>query len=131
VNLDDGSGQVRIISFWATWCAPCMKELPILDAIQKQVGNEYLHVIAVNLEEPRRQFLRAMNVFEDSEITFIHDKRGKVAKRYGVRGIPYMLMLDVDGTVAFKHIGYGESALEGIVRDINYLLVKNGFAVEE
>jgi len=88
-------------------------------------GEEILEVIAINLKEPKKQFRKALRAYEDFEITFIHDRRGSVARNYGVKGIPHMVMVDVDGLVAYQHIGYSERALEGIVAEINALLLKN------
>ena len=125
IRLSEGAGRIRIVTFWATWCSPCLKELPVLNAIQKKGGAERIEVIAINLKESKKQFRKALRAFEDFEITFIHDRRGSVARNYGVKGIPHMVMVDVDGRVAYKHIGYNESALEGIVAEINALLLQN------
>ncbi len=125
IRLSEGEGRIRIVTFWATWCSPCLKELPVLNAIQKNGGADRIEVIAINLKEPKKQFRKALRAFEDFEITFIHDRRGSVARKYGVKGIPHMVMVDVDGLIAYKHIGYNESALEGIVEEINALLIKN------
>lgn len=125
VRLSESTGRLQIVSFWATWCAPCLKELPVLNAIQNQAGEDRIRVVAVNLEEPRAQFRRAMRAYEEFEITFVHDRKGIAAKKYGVKGIPFLLVLDVDGKVAYKHTGYSEEALTDIVNEINGLLVKN------
>lgn len=125
VRLSDRAGQLQIVSFWATWCAPCRKELPVLNAIQNQVGASRMRVIAVNLEEPRNQFRRAMRAYKDFSLTFVHDRKGVTARKYGVKGIPFMVIIDVDGSVAYKHTGYNETALAGIVDEINSLLIKN------
>lgn len=125
IRMSDSTGRIQIISFWATWCGPCRKELPVLNAIQNQVGHERMRVVAVNLEEPRKQFRRAMLAYKEFNLTFVHDKKGITGKKYGVKGIPFMVILDVDGRVAYKHTGYNESALDGIVDEINGLLIRN------
>lgn len=125
IRLSEQTGRLQIVSFWATWCAPCLKELPVLNAIQNQTGTDRLRVIAVNLEEPRSRFRRAMRAYDEFGITFVHDKKGHTARKFGVKGIPFMVILDIDGTVAYKHTGYSESALSGFVDEINGLLVKN------
>lgn len=131
ILLSESAGRIRIISFWATWCAPCLKELPVLNAIQTTGGAERIKVIAINLEEPRKQFRNAMRAYKDFEIEFVHDRRGTVAKKFDVKGIPRMLIIDVDGRVAYQHEGYTESALEGIVAEINALLVQNEMVEEQ
>ena len=131
IHLSESTGRIRIVSFWATWCSPCLKELPVLNAIQKRGGAERIQVIAVNLKESRKQFRRALRAFDDYELEFVHDQRGTVAKRYGVKGIPHMLIIDVDGRVAYQHVGYDETALEGIVAEINALLIANDMSQED
>ena len=123
-RLSESTGSIRIVTFWATWCPPCMKELPVLNAIQKHGGSERIKVIAINLRESKKQFRKALRAFKDYELDFVHDQRGTVSKRYSVKGIPHMLIIDTDGHVAFQHFGYTEDDLEEIVADINSLLLK-------
>lgn len=125
LNISDSAGKILIVSFWATWCPPCLKELPVLNAIQKKAGADRVRVIAINLEEPRRQFRKAMKAFEGFEITFSHDKNGRVARDFRVKSVPNMFIVDVDGHIAFRHVGYSDADLSGIVADINSLLLKN------
>lgn len=130
ILLSESVGRIRIVSFWATWCPPCMKELPVLNAIQKKAGATRVQVIAVNLKESPKQFRKALRAFQDYDIQFVHDRRGSVARKYGVKGIPHMLIIDVDGHIAYQHIGYNESALNGIVAEINALFIRNNMLGE-
>ena len=125
ILLSETGGKIRIVTFWATWCAPCLKELPVLNVVQMKGGADRIHVVAVNINESKNQFRRAMRAFEDYEIEFVYDWKGKVAQRFQVEGIPHMLIIDVDGRVAFRHVGYSEGAIPGIVAEINELLVRN------
>lgn len=131
IHLSESVGRIRIVSFWATWCSPCLKELPVLNAIQKNGGSERVQVIAVNLKESPKQFRKALRAFKDFEIEFVHDRRGAIAKRYDIEGIPHMLIIDIDGRTAYRHVGYNESALAGIVAEINTLLLKNDMVQEK
>ena len=131
ILLSESAGRIRVVSFWATWCAPCLKELPVLNAIQRQGGSDRVQVIAVNLRESRKQFRKALRAFKDFEIEFVHDQRGTVSKRYDVEGIPHLLILDVDGRIAYQHVGYNEEALAGIVAEINTLLLTNEMVEEK
>lgn len=121
----DSAGQILVVTFWASWCAPCLKELPILNAIQKKACANRVRVVAINLKESRKQFRKVMRALEDYEINFVHDERGSVAKDYRVKGVPNLFIIDVDGRIAFRHVGYSDAALGRIVEDINSLLVKN------
>jgi len=128
IHLSASNGKIRIVTFWATWCAPCLKELPVLNAVQKSGGADRIQVIAVNINDRKNDFRRALRKLKDYEIDFVFDYKQAVAKQYDVEGIPHMLIIDVDGRVAFQHVGYKESALPGIVEEINSLLIKNNLA---
>lgn len=125
VRVIDSRGQLLIISFWATWCAPCLKELPVLNAIQKSAGADRVRVVAVNLKEDKKRYRKALKAYSEFDITFVHDVRGATGRRFKVEGIPNMFIIDVDGRIAFHHVGYNDSALNGIVAEINSLLLKN------
>lgn len=124
VLLSDSSGKVRVITFWADWCGPCLKEIPILNTIQQRAGSERLQVITVNLEQKKRVINAIRKQLDDSDVEWIQDTRGRTAKRFGVRGIPHLLIIDVDNTIVHRHIGYSESALPKIVDELNALLIK-------
>ena len=129
IHLSQSNGKIRIVTFWATWCGPCLKELPVLNAVQKKGGVERIQVIAVNINESKNQFRKALRAYKEFEIEFVYDWKGKTAKKYDVEGIPHMLIIDVDGRVAFQHVGYNESAIPGIVGEINELLIKNNMVL--
>lgn len=126
IYLSESNGKIRIVTFWATWCAPCLKELPVLNAVQKMGGADRIQVIAVNINDRKNDFRRALRKLKDFEIDFVFDYKKSVADKYDVEGIPHMLIIDVDGRVAFQHVGYNEDAIPAIVDEINSLLIKNG-----
>lgn len=119
VNISSYQGKVVIVSFWATWCGACMKELPVLSAIQKKAGTDELQVIAVNYRESRRQFGKIADALADNPMVITSDARGGIGKKFGVKGIPHMLIIDRRGRVAAVHVGYGEDSLPNLVEEIN------------
>ena len=122
VKLDDKIGKVVVVTFWASWCPPCLKEIPILDAIQKQVGKDQLEVIAVNFKEDRRRYRKLIKKMTEVSVTMTHDKRGSISQKFGVNAIPHMFMVDKTGKVAHVHLGYDETMLNQIVDELNTLL---------
>src|SRR3546814_3550694 len=56
VTVSQYRGKVVIVTFWASWCGPCRRELPVLGKVQSIVGRDHLEVIAVNFKEDRRDF---------------------------------------------------------------------------
>lgn len=121
VSVSQHRGKVVIVTFWASWCGPCRRELPMLAHIQRTVGREYLEVIAVNYKEHRKDFLEVIRANRDLELTYVHDK-GPVSDRYGVTRLPNMFIVDREGRVAHTHIGYGEETFRQMIEEIIALL---------
>lgn len=122
VKLSDYQGKVVIVTFWATWCAPCRHELPVLADIQKQVSREKLVVFAVNWQEKRERFREIVKRLKDIDLSLVSDEDGYFGKQYDVTGIPHMIIIGRDGRIAAIHIGYGEGEIPVLVKEINELL---------
>lgn len=118
VDLSVYAGKAIIVTFWATWCPYCLKELPILEGVQKEAGKERMQVIAVNTES-RDVFRRASRVMKDFKLLVAHDTRRSASKAFGVKGIPHMVIIGRNGRIFRVYRGYSESNLEAIVADIN------------
>lgn len=124
VLVKNFKGKVVVITFWATWCPPCMKEIPVLSGIQKKVGTDELQVIAVNFKEKKKMFRSIADALQDNPMIITYDRNSKVAKKYGVKAIPHMFIVGRDGKVAATHVGYSADSLPGLVEEINALLAQ-------
>jgi thiol-disulfide isomerase/thioredoxin len=122
-------GKLLVVSFWASWCGPCLNELPVLDAIQRKVGTKQLAVVAVNIEE-RDTYRRIRRQLGNKlALTLAHDHGERALPAWGEGGIPYLLFIDPAGRVHAKYRGYGESTLSQIVADLNELLAAQAAAL--
>jgi len=119
VKVSDYKGKVVIVSFWASWCAPCRQELPVLSGIQKSATAKKLQVLSINIDEDRKLFKKLTEALSLGEMIMVSDAKHRVKRKYGVEGIPHMVIIDAEGKVASVHVGYGESSLPGLIDEIN------------
>ena len=122
IDLAALQGKVVVVTFWASWCGPCRRELPMLGKVQEVVGREHLEVIAVNFKEPRRDFNAVIRANKDLDLTYVHDERGIVSDRYGVTALPNMFIIGQDGLIAQTHRGYSEDVLQSFMQELLELL---------
>jgi thiol-disulfide isomerase/thioredoxin len=112
VTLDDFKGQVLIVNFWATWCGPCKKELPLLDAYYRLQQARGLRVIAITTEDSLP--LRELKPLA-SAVSF--PMLRKYTGRYQVlNGVPTNYIVDRNGIVRYAHSGaFDLNALNGLL----------------
>jgi thiol-disulfide isomerase/thioredoxin len=118
VKVSDFAGKAVVVSFWATWCGYCLKELPVLNAIQKASTNDRIKVIAVNTED-KFTFRDASRTLRSYAIGLTNDFDKVASTAYGVEGIPHMLIIGKDGKIIRVYRGYDEKSLPQIIADIN------------
>lgn len=122
VHVSDHRGKVVVVTFWASWCGYCLKEMPILEGLQSAVGPDRMEVVAINLKEPPRTYRSIMRQLKDVGLTMTHDRDGDIADAFGVEAVPRLFMIDKGGRVAYLHTGYSEDSLPMIVEAANALL---------
>jgi thiol-disulfide isomerase/thioredoxin len=117
VETTEFSGKVLVVTFWATWCAPCRAELGYLEALQRKVSKDLLQVVAVNIEA-RDVFRSALRKMSDYQILVLNDQYKRYADTFGVGGIPHMLIIGKNGKVAAVHRGYSEAFIPKLAEEI-------------
>ncbi|MCC7463704.1 MAG: TlpA family protein disulfide reductase [Gammaproteobacteria bacterium] len=105
VDLAGLKGKVVMINFWASWCGPCRKEMPILEQLHRQYRSKGLALLGVNVEPDSRA---AMDWLKATPVSFpiLFDADSRVSKLYQVAGMPNTVILDRRGTVRYIHRGY-------------------------
>ena len=97
-RLTDYAGRVVLVNFWATWCGPCRKEMPTLDALQEEMGGEEFEVVTI---ATGRNPPQAMTLFfEETGVEHLplhRDESQRLARDMGVLGLPVSILLDRDG----------------------------------
>lgn len=122
VTLSDHKGSdVVILDFWATWCPPCKKAMPKLEAIAEKYSGKSVAVYAVNQQEGKEKVRQFMND-RDLGLTVMLDKQGDIGDAYNVRGIPHTVLIGKGGTVQATHTGYSPGMKQKISSQIDKLL---------
>lgn len=122
VDLAKLRGKVVIVTFWASWCHYCLKELPALNSLQEQSGDQVLKIVAVNVQDDMDDYRAMMRQMRDYKLAMTRDRDGAIAESYGVKGYPNLWMIDPQGKIAAHHVGYGEDSLASIIDEIKRLL---------
>ncbi|MBA7683218.1 Thiol-disulfide oxidoreductase ResA [subsurface metagenome] len=104
ISLNDLKGKPVLINFWATWCGPCVFEMPYLQEIHDEWSGKGLMVLAINRGESSskvEQFLQSNNL----SLPVLLDTKLDVFRRYNIRSIPTTFFIDKDGIIQVKVIG--------------------------
>ena len=98
INLDDLNGNLILLNFWATWCAPCKEEMPSLDNLQSNKNLNNLKIFPINIGKDNLK--KALEFFEDLEIKNLNiyfDNPSTLAKTFSLRGVPTSILINKDG----------------------------------
>ncbi|WP_162938155.1 TlpA disulfide reductase family protein [Kiloniella sp. EL199] len=105
-SLKEMEGQVILLNFWATWCAPCVKEMPDLDRLQAELGSDLFRV--VTLSEDRAGLKKVLPFFEDKDLKNLPayvDPKGRVSRAFGLRGLPSTYLISKESMIVGALIG--------------------------
>ena len=116
VSLADSAGRVRLIDFWATWCAPCREELPMLKELHEVYADQGLEIMVISDESPK--VLRTFG--EQHEFPYKNlIGTDKVNQDYGVLSLPTAFLVDGDGKIVEWFMGpKPRKVLEGKIREL-------------
>ena len=106
LNVKDFSGNLILLNFWATWCAPCKEEMPSLDILQNHDGLDNLKIFPINVGQDNLK--KSLKFFEDLEINNLKvyfDSPTTLAKKFGLRGIPTSILINKEGFEFARIIG--------------------------
>jgi peroxiredoxin len=105
VALADFKGQVVLINFWASWCGPCRKEMPLLDELSTRYAPLGFTMLGVNVEEDSSA---ANGFLSGTPVNFpvLYDRENTVSKLYDVIAMPSTVIVDRAGQIRYIHHGY-------------------------
>ena len=106
VNLNDYKGNLVLLNFWATWCAPCKEEMPSLDLLQVNEDLENLKIFPINVGQDNLE--KSLSFFKNLKIKNLKiyfDETMSNAKKFSLRGLPTTILLNKDGLEFARIIG--------------------------
>ena len=110
VNIQElgQTGKITVISFWATWCAPCKKELDAIKDYYPEWQEKYdLELVAISVDDARTAAkIPAMVEEKGWEYRVLVDSNKEFQQTAGVAQVPYTILLDQNGNIVFEHQGY-------------------------
>jgi thiol-disulfide isomerase/thioredoxin len=120
-QLSAQRGKVVLMDFWATWCGPCKKAMPAIQALHERFAARGLVVYGINSRENDPQ--APIEYFKEVGYTYSSLLQGdEVAAAYGVGGIPHLFLIGPDGIVAHQSVGFSPDLEEELAKEIEALL---------
>ena len=115
INLKDYHHRFVILNFWATWCVPCLKEMPDLEKAYQKMGSKKLIVLAVGMGEDKNSIRKFA---EKHEFTFpmIADSTLEIARLYGVENIPITYLINPEGVIIGRALGIRDWASPELIK---------------
>ncbi|WP_323846371.1 TlpA disulfide reductase family protein [Microbulbifer magnicolonia] len=120
LRLAEQRGDVIMLNFWASWCGPCRKEMPLLDELHARYEAAGFQVWGVNVDSARAD-AEKMLVKIPVDFPILFDSTGSVSKLYGIDAMPSTVFIDRDGNVRHIHRGYrdgDEAAYKNIIKEL-------------
>jgi len=121
LDLKKYRGKVIYLDFWATWCPPCKKSMPFLNALRNELVDQGFEIIAINVDEnseDARQFLKQHPV----NYLIAMDPAGKCPSEYNLMAMPSAYFIDRQGIVRYIHLGFRKSDEQEIRHQVMALL---------
>lgn len=122
-RLADAAGEVVVVNFWASWCAPCRKELPLLNALHDELTAQNGRVVTISID---RHLDKAMDFVlqHDLSLPVYHDGPDGLARVLDLDAVPFTIVLGRDGTVAHVSRKSGEDMVKGL-KDVTAALLRS------
>ncbi len=131
LNLASLKGEkIVILDFWATWCGPCVRAMPIIEKVVAKYKDKGVELYAVNLQEGPDEIKTFLEANKLPDVVVALDKDAKAARDYGANAIPQTVIIGKDGTVQVVKVGLLPNLEEALSKDLDALLEGKDLAAE-
>ena len=120
-KLSEQAGKIVVLDFWATWCAPCMQTMPLVEKAMEQFDPDSVRLISINLQESAQQIQPVLERYK-LNVTVAMDIDGVAAARYQAKAIPQLVIVGEDGIVKQLLVGGGSKVVEQMTTTIEQMI---------
>ena len=105
VQLSKFKGKYVLLDFWATWCNPCMEEIPFIKQIRNNYGNDKLEIVGIN-NDREGSMVKVQNVIQENKMNWTNIFGNEdISKLFGVGAIPVVILINKDGIIVYRSVG--------------------------
>jgi peroxiredoxin len=122
VRIADSKGKVLLVDFWASWCTGCKASFPALDAMGRSMRDRGVEVLAVSVDEKRKDLDAFLHERPTDTLRVLLDPRMSAADAFRVTVLPTAFIIDRSGRIRFTHAGYGPKAVEQFSSEVHMLI---------
>jgi cytochrome c biogenesis protein CcmG/thiol:disulfide interchange protein DsbE len=124
ISLEAYRGKTVYVDFWASWCAPCLRSLPLINELYARYRDQGFEVIAINVDNPIED---GQDFLLDVSLDYLTpaDTSNEVMEAYGVMGMPTSYLIDTTGVIRKVHTGFREGDIEILEHELRLLLAES------
>tara|TARA_R110001606_G_scaffold349094_1_gene498883 strand:+ start:3013 stop:3519 length:507 start_codon:yes stop_codon:yes gene_type:complete len=121
ISLESLRGKTVYVDFWASWCAPCLRSMPLINELYGKYRDQNFEVIAINVDDPIED---GQDFLLDNPLDYLiaADTDNTVLNEFGVTGMPTSFLIDKDGIIRMVHMGFRGNDIETIEAAVLELL---------
>lgn len=129
-SLTDYRGKILLVNFWASWCPPCIHEMPALQKLNKKLANDNFEIIALNVGEKKYKVRKFVNLIK-LDLPVLLDTASNTFNQWNIKTLPTSFLIDADGIIRYRAQGNPGWDSEETINIINQLLTKTAKANTE
>ena len=114
-------GKVVYVDFWASWCVPCRKSFPWMNEMQAKYADNNFTVLSVNLDAEKK-FATEFLEQTPAQFAIFYDPKGQVAKAFKLKGMPSSFIINRQGKIISRHVGFTKQKQQQYEQEILSLL---------
>ena len=125
VSLTDFKGKGVLVNIWATWCAPCVAEMPSMEKLYQELKVEDFELLAISVDESGAEAVKPFMEKHKLGFPVLLDTKGEIKNLYQATGVPESFIIDKNGMIVEKIIGPRDWAASGAIRYFRNIIQSN------